>query len=261
MLRVLGLCGLLLLVARPATAFQKLDVPIRGRTITLAIYRCTATPRGTVLMGSGDVGWVGLATTEAEDLCQRGFVVAGINVRQYLSAFTEGRTHLSPADVQADYREIANALRSQSLLARPVIVSGVSEGAGLAVLAAADPANHAWLDGVITLGLPEVSELAWRWSDFTAWITKRDADEPSFRAHEVIGGVAPVPLAMIQSTKDEYVTRADYERLLASAGEPKKQILIASSNHRFTDRIQELQAAYASAVDWLITARGRSVLP
>ena len=59
------------------------------------------------------------------------------------------------------------------------------------------------------MGLPPTAELAWRWTDAGAWITKRDADEPSFAPRDVIARVSPVPLCMIQSTKDEYVSKAE----------------------------------------------------
>jgi len=42
-----------------------------------------------------------------------------------------------------------------------------------------------------------------------------------------------------------------------TARDPKRQVLIAASNHRFTDRIAELRAAYADALNWIggLTAR------
>jgi len=237
--------------ADAAPAPLRLAVPIRGRTIELMVYRPAGPPRGTILMGSGDVGWVGLGVTMAGFLADQGYVVAGINVRQYLSAFTAGKAHLGEGDVPADYRAMADRLRAEGLLVPPVIASGVSEGAALAVLAAASPPNHAWLQGVITMGLPAIAELAWRWSDFTSWITKSDAKEPSFAAGDYVAGIAPLPLVMIQSTHDEYVPEADYRRLEATAQEPKKLVLIDASNHRFTDKRSELQRAYLDALDWI----------
>ena len=87
-------------------------------------------------MGSGDVGWVGLAVSMAQQLNASGYTVAGVNVRQYLSAFSDGKSHLTTADVPRDYRVIADRLRGAHLLAAPVILSGVSEGAALSALAA-----------------------------------------------------------------------------------------------------------------------------
>ena len=100
-------------------------------------------------------------------------------------------------------------------------------------------------------------ELAWRWTDVGSWITKHDADEPSFAAKDVIATVSPVPLYMIQSTKDEYVPRIESERLVAAAREPKKQILIDASNHRFTDKRPELSAAYAAGLAWIAQSTQR----
>lgn len=77
-----------------------------------------------------------------------------------------------------------------------------------------------------------VAELAWRWTDFTTWITKKDANEPSFFPVDFIAQVAPIPIVMIQSSRDEYVTEADYRRLEATAREPKKLVVIDAANHR-----------------------------
>ena len=138
------------------------DVVVRGKKLTFTVYAPTpgAPVKGTVLMGSGDVGWVGLAVTLAEFLSDQGYVVGGINVRQYLSAFTDGKDHVGMDQVPADYRVFADALAGRSLLRPPVVLSGVSEGAALAVAAAAGRSTHDWARGVITLGLPPSAELA-----------------------------------------------------------------------------------------------------
>ena len=244
---------LAVLLAGPATAVASTTekLTVRGQTLSLAVYAPRGPSRGTIFMGSGDVGWVGLAASLADECSAAGYTVVGINVRQYLSAFTSRTSHLEPADVPGDYRAIADFLSSRKLLTHPVVVSGVSEGAALAVLAAADARNRDWIDGVMTMGLPPTAELAWRWTDATAWITKRDADEPSFAPVDSIASIAPLPLFMIQSRKDEYVTPAEYERFRTTAREPKQFVLIDASNHRFTDRRAELSAAVAQGLAWI----------
>lgn len=238
-------------VAVPVAAAPAEKLEIRGQAVELTIYPARGQARGTIIMGSGDVGWVGLAASLAEEYSAQGFIVLGLNVRQYLSAFTSSKAHLQPSDVPGDYRAIVAFARENRLLAHPVIVSGVSEGAALAVLAASDAHNHDWIDGVITMGLPPTAELAWRWSDSLSWVTKRDAAEPSFAPIDVIASVAPIPLYMIQSRKDEYVTAADYERFHSTARDPKQLVLIDASNHRFTDRRKELSAAFAEGLGWI----------
>ncbi len=239
--------------AGPALASESIPVQIRGKTVTLTWYspaRGTA-PKGTVLIGSGDVGWVGLAVEVAEFLSGEGYGVAGINVREYLSAFTSHDAHVTTDQVPADYGVMARTLKDRGLLVAPVILSGVSEGAALAVLAASSAENHAWVKCVITMGLPVTAELAWRWTDFTAWITKKDASEPSFDSRQFIAGVAPVPLWMIQSIRDEYVTEADYRTFERLAKEPRRLVLIPAGNHRFTDKKPELKSQILAGLAWM----------
>ena len=85
----------------------------RGKALSLAIYRPAGESRGTVVMAGGDVGWVGLAVTMSQHLAAQGYVVVGINVRQYLGAFTTGAAHMSPADIQRDYADLARYLRAR----------------------------------------------------------------------------------------------------------------------------------------------------
>jgi fermentation-respiration switch protein FrsA (DUF1100 family) len=243
----------LLLCALPAGAASAdgLDVTVRSRTISLTIYKPAAASRGTIIMGSGDVGWVGLAVSMAEELSTQGYLVVGVNVRQYLAAFTSGTEHVQPADVAADYWFFADVARKKFAAAPPFVLSGVSEGAALAVLAASDPKNHGWIDGAITMGLPGTAELAWHWSDLWAAARKKDADEPSFTVADYLPRVGPVPLYMIQSKKDEYVPPSVYETFRAIAVPPSQLVLIDASNHRFTDRRPELSRAFADGLEWI----------
>jgi type IV secretory pathway VirJ component len=247
---------MLALAAAPAAAkpAQSLRFPLRGKVLTLQVYRPAEPPKGTVVMASGDVGWVGLAVSMAEFLSDQGYVVIGVNTRQYLTAFTDGKQHMETQHPPVDYSALRDFLDEQHLLHRPVVLSGVSEGAALAVLAASLEANHRWVDGVITMGTPMVAELAWRWTDFTTWITKSDAKEPSFSPLDFIGQIAPVPIVMIQSRRDEYVPEADYRKLDATARIPKKLVLIDAANHRFTDKQTELRAEMLAALAWIAEA-------
>jgi hypothetical protein len=240
-----------------AATGEAVSVTVRGKALTLTIYKARqgAQPRGTIFMAGGDVGWVGLGVTLAEFLSDEGYVVAGINVRQYLSAFTTATDHLTVAQIPLDYAVFADMMRRRGLLPAPVVLSGVSEGAALAVAAAAVPGSHEWVQGVLTLGLPPAAELAWHWTDFTSWITKRNANEPSFEPDDVIGQISPLPIWMIQSRRDEYVKEADYRRFEAAARPPKHLVLIDASNHRFTDRLPELKQQVIAGLAWIGATR------
>lgn len=243
----------LLVIPAAALASETLTFTVRGKALTLTVYRPagSAAPKGTVLMGSGDVGWVGLAVDMAQFLAAQGYTAVGINVRQYLGAFTSGKKTLTTREPPEDFAELAAFLRQRRLLAAPVFLSGVSEGAALAVLAASVQKNHDWVAGVITMGLPPTAELGWRWQDFTSWITKKDPDEPMMAPKYFLPGVAPLPICLIHSTTDEYVTAADIKVFEAAAREPKKLVLINASNHRFTDQKDELKRQMLGCLTWI----------
>ena len=248
---VLTLCLAGALVGDRADASEKVPLTIRGKAFALELYRPVAgTPKGTILMGSGDVGWIGLAVDLAGVLSGQGYAVVGINSRQYLATFTSGSSHVTPDQVAGDYAAIVQHLRGLGTLWAPVVVAGVSEGAALAVLAGA-VANHPWVAGVMTIGLPPSAELAWRWKDALSWLVKSNPSEPSFEPKYFIGGVAPLPLWMIQSTKDEYVTEADYRALENAAGAPKRLVLVDAGNHRFTDRLPVLRQHVLAGLEWI----------
>ncbi len=239
----------------PATAVsaEKLPFSLRSKTLTVTIYRPSVPARGTIVMGSGDAGWVGLAVRTSEFLVSEGYLVIGLNVREYLSVFTDGKAHVSPEDVRADYLALSKWLAAQQLLRHPVLLSGVSEGAALSIVAAGEARNRSWVDGVVAMGVPETAELAWRWYDFAALVTRSDANEPSFLPVSYVGAVSPIPLVMIQSATDEYVTAEGRGRLLAAAREPRKMVMIPAANHRFTDKLPELRQEYLAAIAWVAT--------
>ena len=67
---------------------------------------------------------------------------------------------------------------------------------------------------MIGLGLPDMNELGWRWKDSVIYLTHRAPNEPSFSAAAIVDRVAPMPLAAIHSTHDEFVPLADIERVI-----------------------------------------------
>jgi alpha-beta hydrolase superfamily lysophospholipase len=252
MTRLLVACAAMLIAASDARARDSITVPIRGQSIAIELYRPPSDPpKGTIVIGSGDVGWVGLAVDLAEFLATQGYAVVGVNSRQYLSTFTSGPAHVTTAQVAQDYATIVAFLRERRTLWPPIVVAGVSEGAALAVLAGG-PANHAWAAGVITLGLPPTGELAWRWKDALSWLTKKDSGEPSFEPKAFVGAVSPLPLWMIQSTRDEYVSEADYRAFERAAAPPSRLVLIDAANHRFTNRLPLVREQVLAGVEWIL---------
>jgi fermentation-respiration switch protein FrsA (DUF1100 family) len=220
---------------------------IRGHVQQLQLYGPTdGTP---VIVASGDGGWIHLGPHVAELLARRGFLVVGFDVKAYLAGFTTDTATLRPADEPGDIKALA-AFASAATGRKPILI-GVSEGAGLSVLAAADPETKAVLGGVVGLGLPDHNELGWRWKDSLIYLTHRPPNEPAFSSAALVGAVAPLPLALLQSTHDEFVPLAETQRILARASDPKRLWIIDAVNHRFSSNLPEFDARLMEAIAWV----------
>jgi hypothetical protein len=234
-------------MASDARAQTRETVMIRGQAQSLHVYGARGgTP---VIVSSGDGGWIHLGPHVAELLAAHGFFVVGFDVKAYLERFTSGKITLRAEDEPTDYEVIA-AFAARGTSEKPILI-GVSEGAGLSVLAASDPHMHTAIAGVIGLGLPDLNELGWRWKDAMIYLTHGTPKEPTFSVSTVVDRVAPVPLGAIQSTHDEFVPLAEVEHVLEHAKEPKKLWVIKAADHRFSDNLTEFDQCLLEAIAWI----------
>jgi hypothetical protein len=241
--------GLTPACAQPVERRQ--TITLRGHVQTLHLYGPPDGPPAIVT--SGDGGWMRTGPHVAELLAVKGFFVVGFDAKAYLEGFTQGETTLRAEDEPGDYHALisfaARATGKQTLLV------GSSEGAGLSVLAAVDPVNKAAVAGVIGLGMSEVTELGWRWRDMVIYLTHRAPNEPSFSVRALVPRLAPVPLAEIHSTHDEFAPLADARAVLAAAQPPKRLWIVDAGNHHFGDNLADLDRSLLEAVAWMGQAR------
>ena len=83
------------------------------------------------------------------------------------------------------------------------------------------------------------------------YLTHRRPDEPTFRVASIVDRVAPIPLAAIHSTHDEFVSAAEVERMLDRASDPKRLWIVNASNHRFSDNLEEFDRRLLEAIAWV----------
>lgn len=249
MRRALTLLFVSLAVASVLAAVPEVTdtIMLRGKPQVLHLYGTRGKPP--IIVTSGDGGWMHLGPHVAEKLAASGFFVVGFDARAYLESFTTSTGALKPADEPRDYKVLADYASRGS--PRKTILIGVSEGAGLSVLAATDPGTQASIAGVIGLGLPDLNELGFRLKDMLIYITHGNPDEPMFSTQAIISKVNPLPLAAIHSTKDEFVPLAEVQRVMAAAKAPKQLWIIKASDHRFSDNLTEFDQRLLEAIAWV----------
>jgi len=263
-MRTVRLFGLTLWVflflgqAVDAAGPRRVKLTIRGAEQNLYLFtpdaRKADAPAAVVV--SGDGGWHGLITDVAQYLSDRGHTVVGVDSKAYLESLCKPKA-LEPAQVTGDFGAIAQFAKAQAG-SKSVVLVGWSEGAGLSVLGGLDPNLRPDLRGVVAIGLPELNELAWRWSDAVIYVTHKVPNEPTFNSKDYVGQLAPVPLMTIQSTQDEFVPLATAHEIFARAQEPKQLALIEASGHHFDGQRPALWQALERALGWFETLASKS---
>jgi dienelactone hydrolase len=244
------------------TALTAADAPSPGKNIVwvrgqaqeiwyypAAIRNSSAPP---VLFLPGDGGWRGFAIDLAKDMAAAGYHVYGWDIKTYLVGFT-GQTGLREPNIADDTHQIARWIEQRS--SDRVVLAGWSQGAAMAVVAAAFQQHRSAYAGVIALGLPDSGVLGWRWRDDLTYLTKRDPDEPTFLTVPYLRQLSPLPIVLIYSGDDEYVSPDAMKALIAAAGEPKRCIHIQAKGHRYEGARAELLKQMGEAVQWMTGPR------
>jgi fermentation-respiration switch protein FrsA (DUF1100 family) len=240
---------LLSIPAWAALAPGKNEVALRGQTVDVYYFPAAASPaRGQILFAPGDGGWRGLAITIAKAASGWGYDVYGLDTRRYLAAYTNDGG-LTEAQVSSDFAELARCMGARA--DHRFTLLGWSEGAGLSLLAAASEGSKSSFDGLVTMGLPPRSFLAWRWQDAVTYVTRQLPNEPTFSSMDYMGKISPLPLFMIQSTSDEYVPMDVAQRIFQAAHEPRRFRAVSASDHRFGGNQQELFTVLQEALQWI----------
>jgi alpha-beta hydrolase superfamily lysophospholipase len=224
-------------------------VIVHGKPQTLHLYGSRGGP--TAIVSSGDGGWIHLAPHVAELLAARGWFVIGFDTRAYLNSASGANQALSVADIPRDYKTLVSLAGAPAT--KPLLI-GVSEGAGLSAAAAVDPVMKQEIGGVVAIGLGDSNELAWHVRDAIIYVTKGIPREPLFHATDVLGEVAPIPVAMLRSTDDEFVKPEESDRLMRAARDPKALWTIKAGDHRFSNNLKEFDAQLLDAIGWIESA-------
>jgi pimeloyl-ACP methyl ester carboxylesterase len=227
----------------------KNEIAIRGHAQSISLYPAEgAGQHRKVLFAPGDGGWRGFAITIAEELAKAGYDVYGLDTRRYLKSFT-GSSVLSTEEIASDFNQIARWIQQGTH--ERVLLVGWSEGAGLGLAATADTKNQTIFAGLVAIGTPEYNILAWHWTDIGAAVTKSLPREPTFKSADFIPKVSPLPLLLVASTSNEYITPEATRALFSMAREPKRLVIINARDHKYGGNTEEFFRALREGLNWI----------
>jgi Bacterial virulence protein (VirJ) len=208
-----------------------------------------------LLYATGDGGWRGKDLETYRRMIQWGYPVAGFSAPSYLKhlGFVSGTT--TPGRLARDYHrliEFAKATLSLPAETRTILV-GVSRGAGLAVVAAGRSEVNAELAGVLAVGLTKEEEYVrqYRVRRGTSPSDMPRREVISFQTYEYLGRLRSIPLAVIQSTGDNYLPAAAARKLFGPDTASRRLFAIESRDHSFSDAREALFAQMAASLAWM----------
>jgi fermentation-respiration switch protein FrsA (DUF1100 family) len=243
---------------RPAA--RTMTVNLRGKPQSVQVYDpVPGTPKRPLqaLVTSGDLGWLGISGDIPGHLQDQGYRVIGLNAQKYVSSYTgSDGAHLEKNLIPSDYQAIVEAVSAGSSSPKEFVSIGVSEGAGLAVVAMGQAQASPLCRGIIALGLPMKTALGWRWTDFTSWISKREPNEPEVDSKDYLPNLK-VPIVLVHSIHDEYDPIDNVRGIFALAPEPKRFHSVDASNHRFSNKTPEVLTLVSQSLEWMASMLGK----
>src|SRR3954471_6373123 len=235
--------------------------PVADRTIVLNDHAMrlhfanpgTAGAMPLLVYATGDGGWHRKDLATYRQLVAFGNPVVGFDARDYVTHLgqVENAT-TTPARLAADYQRIVEQARAALGLpaAYPVVLVGVSRGAGLAVVAAGQQAFRGMLSGVVAVALTREEE-------YVKWVRRHalggaHAREPVMvENYDYLPRLGELPLAVIQSTHDGYLP-ADQARQLFGPDTPYRWFQpVQARNHSFGGARPQMYDSIGRSLQWI----------
>ena len=200
-----------------------------------------------VIYATGDAGWYGDDREIFTEIARWGYPAVGFSAREYVHHIGAHVTTLPPADVAYDYGAIADAAEAALHLtaSTPVLLVGKSRGADLAVVVASEPSFQSRLAGVIAVGLTREEE-------YVAIEGAPGVTPVMFQTYDSMPRIGPIPVAVVQSTHDDYVP-ADQARMLLGPDTASRTLRpVASGDHNFSGAVEEMYEEMSECLSWIL---------
>ncbi len=185
----------------------------------------------------------------ARMIASLGYEVYGLDVKRYLTSFTSREGALDEAQMAADLEQVIQRVSAANQ--DPMLLVGWSQGAAMAVLAAARGEPKGRIEGVLTVALPEEASLGWRRRDTLRSVFHLEPHEPRFEVAPLLLDMAQTPIWMVYGTKDRFTPASIARRLVRLVQGPKRQHEIQDADHDMSGHRADLRRSLSTGLAWL----------
>jgi len=219
------------------------------------IYARPATvkhPDYLVVFATGDGGWRSVSLEVFDHLAALGYMCAGINSPDAVKPVKRAGEKMSSAQaaerVNASFAQAKKAFGLPA--STPVIVVGFSRGATLVAFSALHPDLRSQVRGAIALALTREADY------LRAPPAERAPDiqvdnKGRIQIYPALKFLGSTPVAIIQSTKDPYVSAAEARELVGPNTPTLRLYEVESSGHRFGGALDKVITDVDDALHWI----------
>jgi hypothetical protein len=232
-------------------ASRPFDRPLTLNAHALTIHLANAhgpARRPLLLFTTGDGGWARKDLALYREILSWGYPTAGFSAPDYLKHLRGGAGATTPERLGRDYARIIEFAASGLDVepGTPVVLIGVSRGAGLEVVAAGQPAVRDVLEGVIAIALTKEEEYV-----------RHSRTRVMIEVYDYLPQLAAVPVAVVQSTRDSFLPADAAARLFGPETPTRRFRAIDARNHSFGGAREQMYLTVRRSLRWiesLITA-------
>jgi len=207
-----------------------------------------------VLYASGDGGWFGAAVDMFHRIGGAGYYTVGFSAKAFLKIDRRPDTPMNPEQLAAEYAQILDTARRELRLqpGTNVVLTGWSRGAAFAVLAASAQGAPRGIRGVLAIGLSEGEDLEINGpaDESDEGAATETHDYWPFEPYALMA-LLPFRCAVIQATRDNYLTAARARTLFGSDTATRRLYAVDARNHRFSGGKDAFDRALLDALEWI----------
>jgi hypothetical protein len=205
-----------------------------------------------LLYTTGDGGWVRKDLALYREIVSWGYPTAGFSAPDYLEHLRGAEGTTTPGALGRDYAQIIAFAETNLHVERgtPVVLIGVSRGAGLEVVAAGQPRVRGQLSGVVAVALTKEEEYV-RWFGRRLPLVRRPSQRVMLEVYDYLPLLGSLPVAVVQSTRDQFLPAAAAARLFGPESPTRRFRAIVAHNHSFGGAREEMYLAAREAFEWV----------
>ena len=212
---------------------------IRGASRPLLVY------------ATGDGGWHRKDLAVFHQLTSFGYPTVGFDAHDYVTHLG-ARDSTTPVRLAADYERIIRTAKETLQLPAdyPVVLVGVSRGAGLSVVAAGQRGLRPSIAGVLAVALTKEEEYV----KMLRRLRRRGRPPTGpemVEVYDYLPRLAGMPIAVIQSTRDNYLPAAAARALFGPDNPHRWFQSVQARNHSFGGARPQLYGAMDRSLTWI----------